>query len=64
MELSNFDESQYKKQVNIDLLNNFINIYKDIETSDSKKPLFSLTKKYNTYRLKKKNIKRKKYGKN
>jgi hypothetical protein len=58
--IDKFDESQYNNENNINMINNFITKYKDIEISDTKKPMFSLTKKYNTYKLKKKESKKKK----
>ena len=62
--LDNFDESQYTNENNIKSINNFIFKYTEIEKYDIKKPIFSLTKKYHAYKLKKKeNSKKKKVWK-
>jgi hypothetical protein len=55
-----FDITNYNNIENIKLINNFITIYNIIEDEDNKKPVFSTTYKYNAYKSRNKEYKKKK----
>ena len=59
-DLEDYDETSYKNEININLINEFIKNYSDIELKDNKKPIFSLTKKYTAYKIKNKEYNKKK----
>ena len=54
--IENYEECNKE---NITLINNFLEIYNKIEQQDNKTPLFSLTNKYNAYKLRKSTVKKK-----
>ena len=58
--LEQFNEDEYDNTENIDLINKFIEKYSIIEKEDVIKPRFSLTRKYNAYKSRKKQYNKKK----
>lgn len=58
--INDYDIKEYKNQININLIENFIKIYSIIEEEDNKKPVFSTTNKYSAYKSRRAEYKKKK----